>query len=70
VLTEDWHVRMYTASKGDFGSGPPGAVVHDYRVPFARPRCPALVLDAAFLELKRTIWSRLAPLTSRHADVA
>jgi hypothetical protein len=26
VLTEDWHVRMLTASKGDFGSGPPGAV--------------------------------------------
>lgn len=26
VLTEDWHVRMFTASKGDFGSGPPGAV--------------------------------------------
>ncbi len=26
VLTEDWHVRMFTADKGDFGSGPPGAV--------------------------------------------
>jgi hypothetical protein len=26
VLTEDWHVRMLTAEKGDFGSGPPGAV--------------------------------------------
>src|SRR3954465_7736007 len=26
VLTEDWHVRMLTAAKGDFGSGPPGAV--------------------------------------------
>ena len=26
VITEDWHVRMPTASKGDFGSGPPGAV--------------------------------------------
>lgn len=26
VVTEDWHVRMMTASKGDFGSGPPGAV--------------------------------------------
>jgi hypothetical protein len=26
VLTEDWHVRMFTAPKGDFGSGPPGAV--------------------------------------------
>jgi hypothetical protein len=26
VLTEDWHVRMFTAAKGDFGSGPPGAV--------------------------------------------
>ena len=26
VLTEDWHVRMLTADKGDFGSGPPGAV--------------------------------------------
>jgi hypothetical protein len=26
VLTEDWHVRMLTASNGDFGSGPPGAV--------------------------------------------
>lgn len=26
VLTEDWHVRMLTAPRGDFGSGPPGAV--------------------------------------------
>jgi hypothetical protein len=26
VLTEDWHSRMFTAAKGDFGSGPPGAV--------------------------------------------
>jgi hypothetical protein len=26
VITEDWHVRMLTARKGDFGSGPPGAV--------------------------------------------
>ena len=26
VLTEDWHVRMFTAPKGDFGSGAPGAV--------------------------------------------
>jgi NitT/TauT family transport system ATP-binding protein len=50
--------------------GPPGAIVHDIRVPFARPRRPTLVLDAAFLELKRTIWSRLAPLTNRHAVVA
>jgi len=26
VITEDWHVRMPIARKGDFGSGPPGAV--------------------------------------------
>jgi hypothetical protein len=26
VLTEDWHVRMFTAPKGDFGSGPPGTL--------------------------------------------
>jgi hypothetical protein len=26
VLTEDWHVRMFTAPKGDFGSGAPGAL--------------------------------------------
>ena len=26
VITEDWHVRMLTAPKGDFGSGPPGAI--------------------------------------------
>jgi hypothetical protein len=26
VITEDWHVRMPTARKGDFGTGPPGAV--------------------------------------------
>ena len=26
VLTEDWHVRMLTAPRGDFGSGAPGAV--------------------------------------------
>src|SRR5947207_10392614 len=26
VVTEDWHVRMLTAPKGDFGSGAPGAI--------------------------------------------
>ena len=26
VLTEDWHTRMFTAAKGDFGGGPPGEV--------------------------------------------
>src|SRR5207248_3107869 len=26
VITEDWHTRMLTAPKGDFGSGPPGAI--------------------------------------------
>jgi hypothetical protein len=26
VITEDWHVRMPTAARGDFGSGAPGAV--------------------------------------------
>src|ERR671918_3147151 len=26
VITEDWHVRMLTAPKGDFGSGPPGVI--------------------------------------------
>lgn len=26
VLTEDWHVRMFTAPRGDFGSGAPGAI--------------------------------------------
>jgi len=50
--------------------GPPGAIVHEIRVPFARPRRPTLVLDAEFLELKRTIWSRLAPLTTRRTGVA
>ena len=24
VITEDWHVRMLTAPKGDFGTGQPG----------------------------------------------
>ena len=28
VITEDWHVRMLTAPKGDFGSGAAGAVVN------------------------------------------
>src|SRR5262245_55564415 len=26
VVTEDWHVRMLTAPKGDFGTGPPGVI--------------------------------------------
>ena len=26
VITEDWHVRMPTARRGDFGSGPPGTL--------------------------------------------
>jgi hypothetical protein len=28
VITEDWHVRMLTAPKGDFGSGAGGAIVN------------------------------------------
>ena len=27
VITEDWHQRMFTAPKGDFGAGGPGAVI-------------------------------------------
>ena len=27
VITEDWHQRMLTAEKGDFGTGAPGAVI-------------------------------------------
>src|SRR5437660_12846582 len=27
VITEDWHTRMLTAPKGDFGVGAPGAIV-------------------------------------------
>src|SRR3954470_17575651 len=26
VITEDWHERMLTAPKGDFGTGAPGAI--------------------------------------------
>ena len=26
VITEDWHVRMLTAPKGDFGVGAPGVI--------------------------------------------
>src|SRR5687768_14068138 len=26
VITEDWHVRMLTAGKGDFGTGAPGVI--------------------------------------------
>src|SRR2546427_5751777 len=26
VITEDWHTRMLTAPRGDFGSGAPGAI--------------------------------------------
>ncbi|PYS14056.1 MAG: hypothetical protein DMG15_09405 [Acidobacteria bacterium] len=28
VITEDWHTRMLTAPRGDFGSGPPGAIIN------------------------------------------
>src|SRR5262249_57141565 len=28
VITEDWHTRMLTAPRGDFGSGAPGAIVN------------------------------------------
>src|SRR5579864_3248685 len=33
VITEDWHVRMLTAPKGDFGTGAAGAV----GIPGSRP---------------------------------
>jgi len=33
VITEDWHQRMLTAEKGDFGTGAPGAV----QTPGGRP---------------------------------
>src|SRR2546427_10153152 len=28
VITEDWHTRMLTAPRGDFGSGAPGAIIN------------------------------------------
>lgn len=39
--------------------GPPGRIIDQMRVPFARPRDVRLTLDEEFLELKRRIWSQL-----------
>jgi NitT/TauT family transport system ATP-binding protein len=50
--------------------GPPGRVFDEVRVPFARPRDPDLVLATEFLELKRHVWSKLAPLSNRRAGAA
>lgn len=40
-------------------NGPPGAIVDELAVPFARPRHASLTLEEEFLELKRHIWSKL-----------
>lgn len=42
VITEDWHTRMLTAPKGDFGSGPPGAIVNPNSGPIGVGTNPAL----------------------------
>jgi len=43
VITEDWHQRMLTAEKGDFGAGAPGAVV----LPGERPAGSNIPFNAA-----------------------
>jgi NitT/TauT family transport system ATP-binding protein len=40
-------------------SGQPGTVVANFRVPFGRPRDPAVALEEEFLILKRRIWEAL-----------
>ncbi len=40
-------------------SGPPGTVIDELPVPFARPRHASLTLEEEFLELKRRIWAKL-----------
>jgi NitT/TauT family transport system ATP-binding protein len=40
-------------------NGPPGAIIDELTVPFARPRNASLTLEEEFLELKRYIWSKL-----------
>src|SRR5947199_10061988 len=42
VITEDWHTRMLTAPKGDFGSGPPGAIVNPNSGPIGVGSNPSL----------------------------
>src|SRR5438132_3738701 len=42
VITEDWHTRMLTAPRGDFGSGPPGAIVNPNSGPIGVGSNPAL----------------------------
>jgi len=69
-VTHDIEEAILLSDRVCILDGPPGEIVHEIRVPFGRPRRPTLVLDADFLELKRTIWSQLAPLTNRHAGVA
>jgi hypothetical protein len=43
VITEDWHQRMLTAPKGDFGAGGPGAVI----LPGERPAGSNIPYNAA-----------------------
>lgn len=43
VITEDWHQRMLTAPKGDFGAGGPGAVI----LPGERPAGSNIPFNAA-----------------------
>jgi NitT/TauT family transport system ATP-binding protein len=42
--------------------GPPGSVIEELRVSFARPRHASLTMDEQFLDLKRHIWSKLKSL--------
>jgi NitT/TauT family transport system ATP-binding protein len=58
-VTHDIEEALLLSDRIVVMDGPPGSVIEELRVPFARPRDASLTLDEEFLELKRRLWSRL-----------
>lgn len=58
-ITHDVEEAIVLSDRVVVLSGQPGTVVADFRVPFGRPRDPAVALEEEFLILKRRIWEAL-----------
>jgi NitT/TauT family transport system ATP-binding protein len=58
-VTHDIEEAMVLSDRIVVLSCQPGTVVTEFRVPFGRPRDPAVVLEEEFLVLKRRVWKAL-----------
>lgn len=58
-VTHDIEEAMVLSDRIVVLSRQPASVVAEFRVPFARPRDPSVILDEGFLVLKRRVWAAL-----------